>query len=68
MKISDEFLAMLGAIFLLILAVFLQGVLIYGVINGFCWLFNIQFHVSLLKALVLGVLLSIIIHLQRKKV
>lgn len=67
MKISDEFLGLLGAIFLLILVIFLQGLLFYGIINGICWIFNIKFHIGIAKAMVLGVLLSVLLYPYRKK-
>lgn len=59
MKISDETLGCLGAILLLVVVLLSQGLIVWCIVNGFCWIFKIGFHLSFLKSFVLGILISL---------
>ena len=48
----------------MIILILLLGIIwslpLYLVVNGFCWIFNISFHLTLIKSFVLGILINIV--------
>lgn len=61
MKISEEVLGCLGAVFLLILSVLGQGAIIWCCINVICFIFKINYHLNYFpEAILLGVVYSVL--------
>ncbi len=60
-EIAKEWLEVFGAIFLLIISIFGQGVIVWALVNAVIWVFNINYHLDYFpQAVVLGVIISVI--------
>lgn len=67
MKISDEVLEILGAIFFLILVALGEGLIYWGLGNLVIWTFKIDFALHYWQSLIFGLVFNFITYPMRKK-